>query len=100
MTTDVLSDPPTMVAFLENVAAEIPSKWRRVGLALGVDSAKLDGFEEQYRGDPMRCYERVFQVWQGTSKTFTWSMLFAVLEKKMIGEDKLAKTLREKFTGP
>ena len=95
---DALSDPPKLVAFLENVAVEMPAKWRSIGLALGISPSNLDGFEQQHRGDPMRCFERVFQSWeQKGPRSFTWSTLFAVLEKKLIGEDVLAKSLREKF---
>ena len=98
---DTLSDPPTLVAFLENVAVEVPAKWRNVGIALGISPSKLDGFEQQHRGEPMRCFERVFQSWEQKGPgSFTWSTLFAVLEKKLIGEEVLAKSLRQKFTEP
>ena len=95
---DTLSDPPTLVAFLENVAVEMPAKWRIMGLQLGISSSILDGFEQQHRGEPMRCFERVFQSWEQKSPgTLTWSTLFAVLEKKLVGENVLAKSLRQKY---
>ena len=95
---DTLSDPPTLVAFLENVAVEMPAKWRSVGLQLGISPSTLDGFDQQHRGESMRCFERVFQAWEQNSPgMLTWSTLFTVLEKKLVGENVLAKNLRQKY---
>ena len=94
-----LSDPPTLDAFISEVAVEIPAKWRMVGILLGVSSSKLDGFDQLHRGQQMLCFESVFQLWKQEEgpEVFTWSKLFKVLEGEVIGEKRLAHSLRQKF---
>ena len=85
---------------METVATKIPAKWKRVGLALGVDRAWIDSIEMQRRGDPLDCFSDVFHYWQqhATPKhPADWTFLIAVLRSQYIGEERLADFCQQNF---
>ena len=49
---------------MEAVASQIPGKWRRVGVSLGIGMGVLNGIEKHRRGDPLECFSDVFAYWQ------------------------------------
>ena len=82
---------------MNDVAAEIPAKWRVVGIQLCLSPATLDNIQSQTAGRPdsnMCAFEQVFDQWQRRrSSPYTWEVIIAALRTPSVGEDALADRL-------
>ena len=86
---------------MNEVATEIPSKWRDMGLQLGVDQDVLEGIASISPGDINRCYSNVFTRWKNQNSTtcpYTWLTIVQALESQTVGEKRLADKIKEKLT--
>ena len=87
---------------MNEVAAKIPSKWRDVGLQLGLDHGVLEGIASISVGDTNHCYSNVFTRWKNQNSTthpYTWSTIVQVLESQTVGEKLLASKIKNELTG-
>ena len=85
---------------MNEVATEIPSKWRDMGLQLGVNQDVLEGIASISQGDFNRCYSNVFTQWKNQNSTtypYTWSTIVQALESRAVGEKRLADKIKEKL---
>ena len=96
---------PTMKQFLDEVAKEIPTKWREFGNELGIAQDSLDTLERKHAGrDSQQCFAEIFSIWEKerekpTShlKACNWSSVVYILETETLSSRKLATVIREKF---
>ncbi|KAL5481618.1 hypothetical protein EMCRGX_G021814 [Ephydatia muelleri] len=93
---------PKLEDLMNEIGAVIPSKWRDVGVQLGVAPGVLDGIQRQNAEKPRSCqvsFEQVFNEWrlQGSKTTYTWTHIIGILRRPAIGENDLAETLATKF---
>ena len=95
---DPLSDTPTLLDFLENVATRIPAKWRKFGIALMVPSRSLDAFEQQQHGDQIQCYEEIFHVCQNRPEPLQWEDILRALRTRLMNETLLAEELEQRLS--
>ena len=96
------SEGVSLFQFIENVATQIPTKWRGVGLALGLRQSQIDAIEEKGFTDPLNCFLDVFSFWQQQSTTqqpVSWTTLVTVLRSQSVGEEALADFLQQRFVG-
>ena len=59
------------------------TKWREIGLAIGLTLNQLDAWEHQYLGDVLRCWTRVMESWlkmENSDYPATWEGLYSLLE--------------------
>ena len=94
-----MSSPSTR-DLMNDVAAEIPAKWRDVGIQLGLSPRILDNIQSQAAGRPdsnMHAFEQVFEQWQrqGT-RPYTWRTIIDALKAPAVGELALANDLEVK----
>ena len=85
---------------MNEVAAKIPSKWRDMGLQLGVDQSVLEGIATTSPGDTKHHYINVFTQWENQNSTthpYTWSTIVQALESPAVGEKRLADEIKEKL---
>ena len=78
---------------MNEVAAEIPGKWRDIGLQLGLDHEVLNGIATTIPGDTNHCYSDVFTRWKSqnsSSYPYTWLTIVQAIQSKAVGEKKLA----------
>ena len=97
-----LDSEPELSDLMKEVAAEIPSKWRDVGLQLGLDQGLLGGIASISPGDTNHCYTNVFTRWANQNSTahpYTWSTLVQALKSPAVGESRLADKIKNKLTG-
>ena len=91
----------SLFQFTESVAAVIPDKWRRVGLALGLTQAQLNAIDDQHRGKSLESFAEVFSMWQQLAtpdnNPVKWSTLVRVLKSRTVGEETLAKSIQSNF---
>ena len=96
-----LESEPEFPDLMSQVAAEIPSKWKDMGLQLGLDPSILDGIDSNTRGNDNHAYIAIFDSWkkQNSSKhTYTWSTVVRALQTPAVGEKKLADKIKDKVT--
>ena len=87
---------------MNEVAAEIPRKWRDIGLQLGLDHGILDGIATISPGDNNHCYSNVFTLWKKhnlTTHPYTWSTVLQVLKSRAVGERRLADRVKKDLIG-
>jgi hypothetical protein len=85
---------------LRNVTNELVSvmaKYYRIGVQLRVDQAKIEEIENNYPTTDRR-FSEVIKIWLrgNTPVTMSWESLVEVLESPFVGEEGLARRLREK----
>ena len=88
-------EPPDL---MNEVAAAIPSKWKDVGLQLGLNLGVLEGI----RGEASHCYMEVFTQWKNQNSTahpYTWLTVVRALKAPAVGEERLANKIKNKLTG-
>ena len=97
-----LDSEPELLDLMNEVAAEIPGKWRDIGLQLGLDQRVLDGITTVSSGDTNHCYSNVFTHWKNhnlTTYSYTWSALLQVLKSRAVGEMRLADRIKKELIG-
>ena len=86
---------------MNEVAAEIPGKWRDLGLQLGIEQGVLDGIASISPGGINHCYSNVFTRWKNQHSTtypYTWSTIVQALESRAVGEKRLADKIKNELT--
>ena len=98
-----LDSEPELRDLLNEVAAKIPSKWRDIGLQLGLDQGVLKGIATSNPGDSNLCYTDVFTQWKNQNSIahpYTWSTVICALQAPAVGENKLAYEIKKKTGQP
>ena len=94
------TDTISQFQFMETVASNVPAKWRRVGVSMGISMGDLDGIEKHRRGDCLECFSDVFTFWQQKStpqRPANWATIVAVLRSKYVGEKELGDYIESIF---
>ena len=91
---------PELIELMNDVAAEIPTKWRLVGIQLKLPSGTLNTIQDENAGRPDRnvhSFEQVFTEWrrQKTSP-HTWETIINALRAPAVGEIEVAYTVHKK----
>ena len=89
---------PKNIDLLNEVAAEIPTLWREMGLELGLAHPHLDCIETEQNRKQIRCFEEVLNSWRKQQTApYTWETIIQALQKKAVGQYELAQILKKKF---
>ena len=97
-----LDNEPDLSDLLNEIAAEIPSKWRDMGQQLGLDQGVLNGIALISPGDTNHCYSNVFTIWKNQNSPahpYTWLTVVQALKTRAVGEVRLAAQIKNKLTG-
>ena len=74
------------------------NKWREIAINLDIAHVEIERIEVESHGRIEECFVRVFQRWQRLrSPPFTMATIICVLKCEQVGEQFLARTLREKY---
>lgn len=96
---EAIGSGPSLQDLLRKVT--VTSKWRMIGVGLGITTDDLDAIQTRTAGLPnstQSALEQVFITWQKTlPKTYSWRTLFTVLKSGYIGETRLAQDLEREF---
>ena len=93
---------PSDKDLMNKIAAVVPTKWRHVGLQLGLDQAQLDMIEQKYSfsRDSIACFGEVFMEWKKRmTSPVLWSTLITALKSPLVGENTLAHKLQLELDG-
>ena len=92
---------PSIRNLMNDVAADIPAKWRQIGIQLRVPVATLDSIQSQSAGRPdsnMYSFEQVFDQWKRQRpSSYTWKTVIDALKAPSVGEVALADELAVKY---
>ena len=97
-----MDSEPDLSDLINEIAAEIPSKWRDMGQQLGLDQGKIDGIALISPEDTNRCYSNLFSMWKNSNSTehpYTWSTVVRALKTRAVGEVRLAAKIKNEVTG-
>ena len=96
-----LDSEPQLSDLMNKIAANIPSKWRDVGLQLGLDPSLLERIASITPGDTIHCYSNVFIQWKNQNSTahpYTWSTVVHALQTPAVGEKRLADKITSELS--
>ena len=90
-----LEKPPELYDLLNRVAAEIPVKWKNVGIQLKIEIGSLESISTNYQDNYHR-YTEVFELWRRCgSPAYTWATIIYALREPISGEIPLAKNVQQ-----
>ena len=84
------------------MASKIPSKWKKVGVALGLSKSQIDAIDHHRQKEPFECFSDVFDYWQNEStpeRPANWATLISVLRSNTVGEEALADHIQSTLIG-
>ena len=88
---------PGLAELMNEVAANIPTKWRDVGIQLNLSPPDLETVAVS-GGDPLQQFSSVFHMWKSKlTATYRWSTVIRALEAPAVNETRLARRLRTKL---
>ena len=96
-----LDSEPELADLMNEIAAEIPTKWRDVGLQLGLDPIVLGEIATISPGDINHCYSNVFTQWKNQNLTtfpYTWWTVVHALQTPAVGENRLADKIMSELS--
>ena len=96
-----LDSEPELSDLMNEVAANIPKRWRDVGLQLGLDPGVLKRIATISQGDTNLCYVNVFTQWKkqtSTTHPYTWSTVVRALKTPAVGEQRLADKIKSELS--
>ena len=82
---------------MNKVAAAIPTKWRLVGLQLGLEQPQLEMIEQKhsFTHNSIACFGDVFTEWKRRrTSDCSWSTIINALNSQLVGEAALAHKLQ------
>jgi len=95
-----LCSAPELRDLMNEIAAEIPDKWREVGIGLGLvtsDIKRIEADNPTHKSHP--CYLEVFHIWKTNNvEAYTWKTVLKTLRTKLVNAHGLAKTLESRLT--
>ena len=90
-----LEKPPELYDLLNRVAAEIPAKWKQVGVQLRIKIGSLENIPINYQDGILR-YTEVFELWRRCgSSPYTWATIIDALREPSIEEMALANNVQQ-----
>lgn len=82
---------------MNKVAAVIPSKWKLVGLQLGLEHPQLEVIEQKQTDSILRFCD-IFKEWKKRrTSECSWSTIIDALNSQLVGEATLADKLKKEM---
>lgn len=90
-----MNSEPQLPDLMNEVAAKIPAKWLRVGIAVNLPASDLECLSDL---DSCKCFITIFTTWKKKETTpYTWLTLIHALQTPIVGELNLAKVITSKL---
>ena len=90
---------PELGDLMNEIATEIPDRWREVGIGLGLVASDIKRIETDiptHKSYP--CYMEVFDIWKTNSvEAYTWATVLKTLRTKLVNAHGLARTLESRL---
>ena len=93
-----LESEPELSDLMNEVASQVPAKWRQISIQLGLTPSDQECFIALSPNDPLQCFTSVFRVWKNrATRLYKWSTVIQALESPAVDEKRLAQELRTKL---
>ena len=79
--TICVGDAVSFIQFMDTVATEIPSKWKRIGVAVGMSQSQIDEVDNYRHGKSFDCFCVAFKHWQQTGPRSSLCCVLELLER-------------------
>ena len=95
-----LHSAPELGDLMNEVATEIPDKWKEVAIGLGLTASDVKRIETDIPTQKSNlCYIEVFDTWKKRNiKKYTWETLLKTLRMKLVNTPSLATALERRLT--
>ena len=94
MSDKVLDDSSQVLWELMNELYDVRTKWKLIGLGLLIPESDIDAIS----GTPQHCLQSLLSNWLKRLEPLpTWDRLVTVLKSPVLGEEKKAQQLEERF---
>ena len=95
-----LHSTPELGDLMNEVATEIPDKWKEVAIGLGLTASDIKRIETDIPTQKSNlCYIEVFDTWKKSDKKkYTWETLLKTLRTKLVNTPSLATALERRLT--
>jgi len=95
-----LHSAPEFADLMNEVATEIPDKWKEVAIGLGLTPSDIKRIETDIPTQKSNlCYIEVFDTWKKRDlKKYTWETLLKTLRTKLVNTPSLATALERRLT--
>ena len=95
-----LHSAPELCDLMNEVATEIPDKWKEVAIGLGLTASDVKRIETDIPTQKSNlCYIEVFDAWKKRNiKKYTWETLLKTLRTRLVNTPRLATTLECRLT--
>ena len=89
---------PRLKDLMDALYHKVADKWRMIGIYLKIPMGKLLGIAEKFQRDPQICLVEMLETWlEQVDPPATWTAIIEAVE--FLGEEQLAKELREQYSG-
>ncbi len=84
---------------MNEVAAQMPNKWRNLAFELELERPTIDRIDNEHGKDTIRCYDEVFGEWgrRCASSEQTWATIIKALRAPQVNERVIADRLEQTF---
>ena len=91
-----MATTPAMKDLMEALYHTVADKWELIGIYLHLPMSTLKTIAEERQHDPHKCLIGMLEVWlKRVDPRPTWSAIIEAV--KFLGEEQLARELREKY---
>lgn len=95
-----LDSAPEIRDLMNEIAVEIPDKWKEVGIGLGLTTSEIKCIETDILTHTSNhCYMEVFRIWKIKGvEAYTWATVLTALRTKLVSACGLARALESRLT--
>ena len=94
----IFSTEPTLKELSNDIIVPLKSKWREIGIQLGVSPDELDTYYDVRNRNIPLCFTDVLEKWRKSDQLpYTWATILEVLESPFIGEVAIANSIKKKL---
>ena len=94
----IFSTEPTLKDLSNDIVVPLKSKWREIGIQLGVSPDELDTYYDTRNRNIPLCFTDVLEKWRKSDELpYTWATILDVLESPFIGEVAIANAIKKKL---
>lgn len=94
----ILGTQPTLKDLSNDIVVPLKSKWREIGIQLGVSPDDLDMFYDIRNRNIPLCFTDVLEKWRKSDELpYTWATILEILESPFIGEVAVASAIKKKL---
>lgn len=95
----IVQEAPPDLPSLMNLVSTRTTKWRQIGIELGLSTCELDAISLCGVQSLHRCFEHIFELWKrSATMPYTWDTIITALKNPQVNEQRLAIEIEHSLT--